>query len=184
MGRPVTDQERQIMLDNPELVMFNPYRGLKAHRPSILVAFIPVLASLIIIPIPYLIAPDRVRDHTDLYVGFVCTLFFISIAMIPLVYIKAEDRIYDKDRKSHYIAFLHRLLPQALKCTVVTIDNLTVEKAEGEWIFEEKKEFFGFVPYVNAFRLEPGMEMAVVYDGNGFEAFIKRDPRTETFYMR
>ena len=35
---------------------------------------------------------------------------------------------------------------------------------------------------VNISRFEPQTEVAIVYDGKGFLAIVKRDPRTESFF--
>ena len=35
MKRKVTPEEREILLDNPELVMFEPYGAVKVHRASL-----------------------------------------------------------------------------------------------------------------------------------------------------
>jgi hypothetical protein len=34
MKRKVTPEEREILLNNPELVMFEPYKAMKTHRAS------------------------------------------------------------------------------------------------------------------------------------------------------
>ena len=49
MKRKVTSEERQILLDNPELVMFDPYKGFKVHRTSVWTALIlPAVTAVLI----------------------------------------------------------------------------------------------------------------------------------------
>ena len=182
MEKMVTEDERQILLDNPGLVMFNPYRGIKPHRRSILYAFIPSLIALVLTVVPVFVFPGFVISNGSLYFALSMVIFFASIFAIPLLYVLMDDRDYKKNRESHYARHLKLLMPEKLKCNIVTIEEVTVEKAEGIWIFDGKREFFGYVPYVNYFKIEPGMQMAVVYDGEGFEAFIRRDVKTECFY--
>ncbi|MBR3341139.1 MAG: hypothetical protein IKG30_05925 [Clostridiales bacterium] len=184
MERAVNVTERQIILDNPELVMFNPYKGWKPHRRSVLYAFIPSVIAFALIIVPVLLFPGFVSSIEKVYVGVSMVIFFASIFAIPFVFVKLDDRDYNKNLVTHYGRQLKALLPGKLWCNIVTIENITVEKAEGVWIIEGESVPFGYASYVNCFRMEPGMEMAVVYDRNGFEAYIKRDVRTESFYCK
>lgn len=182
MERVVTEAERQIMLDNPELVMFDPYKGWKPHRRSILFAFIPFIIAIVLIIVPALLFPGFVSSIEKIYVGVSMSLFFASIFAIPFVYVKLDDRDYKKNLESHYGRQLKALMPEKLRCNIVTIENITVEKAEGVWRSDGESVPFGFASYVNCFKMEPGMEMAVIYDSNGFEAYVKRDVRTASLY--
>lgn len=184
MERAVNGTERQIILDNPELVMFNPYKGWKPHRRSVLYAFIPAVIVFALIIAPVLLFPEFVSSIRKVYIGASMVIFFASIFAIPFIYLMLDDRDYNKNLESHYSRQLKALLPEKLWCNIVTIRNITVEKAEGVWIQDGESVPFGYVSYVNCFMMEPGMEIAVVYDRNGFEAYIKRDVRTESFYCK
>ena len=74
------------------------------------------------------------------------------------------------------------LLPKELECNTALISYMVYEKAEGGWIIDGEESMFGYCGMVNTFRFEPQTEVALVFDGKGFLAIVKRDPRTESFF--
>ena len=52
----------------------------------------------------------------------------------------------------------------------------------GPGILDGEEGMFGYASYVNYFRIEPGMDLAVVRGGDKFCAFVKREAETECFY--
>ena len=73
------------------------------------------------------------------------------------------------------------LMPKDLDCNVARVTWVEVQKAEGGWIVDGKEEYFGYCSYVNYFKFEPETAVAFV-TGEGFFAYIKRDPKTECYY--
>ena len=107
-------------------------------------------------------------------------LVFAS-GFLPILYFILDDRAFKKAREQHYSKQLKMLLPADIECNVATIEYVTVEKAEGGWIIDGKKEPFCYNGCVNYFKFEPKTEVAIIY-GEKFYAYIKRDPKTESFY--
>ena len=76
------------------------------------------------------------------------------------------------------------LLPKELECKIARIQWVVVEKAEGGWILDGEEGMFGYVPFVNYFKIEPNTDLSVISDGEKFCAFVKQDARTESLYSR
>lgn len=77
----------------------------------------------------------------------------VSAGFLPILYFILDDRAYKKARATHYGNYLKMLLPIELECNTALIS-----------------------------RFEPQTEVAIIYDGKGFFAIVKRDPRTESFF--
>ena len=181
MKRKVTPQERQVLLDNPELVMFDPYKGFKVHRASVGTALIlPAVTAVLIFLWGYFF-PGFLNAHPDIFAAVSAVLLVIACGFLPLFYFFLDDRSFKKAKENHYAKQLKMLMPSNLECNVAMVDWVEIQKAEGGWIVDGKEEFFGYCGYVNYFRFEPGTSVAFVC-GDGFFAYIKRDPRTESIY--
>ena len=63
-------------------------------------------------------------------------------------------------------------------CSVVRV--FIVERRRSS--IDGEESLFGYCSMVNISRFEPQTEVAIVYDGKGFLAIVKRDPRTESFF--
>lgn len=184
MSRKVTAEERQILLDNPELVMFEPYRAMKYRALSFWKALIMPFVILAIIILSLILFPDAMNRHPTLYPVLGVTLLTLSCACYPFLHMFLDDREHKKARANHYSKPLKKLLPEDLDCQVVYVEYITVEKMEGGYIDDNgEKGFISYVGYANIFRILPNTDLAIVYSEKGrFYAYIKRDPRTECFY--
>ena len=107
----------------------------------------------------------------------------IASGTLPVLYMLLDDRTFRKAREDHYAEQLKLLLPQDLECSIARVKWVTYEKAEGGLILEGREELFGYVSFVNFFRIEPDTDLAVISDGVKFRAFVKRDINTESFYQ-
>ena len=182
MKRKVTPEEREILLNNPELVMFEPYKAMKTHRASLGKSLIlPGITAVIFFAFGFLF-PDFINAHPTFFAATGCILLVVSAGFLPILYYILDDRAYKKARETHYSSYLKMLLPSELECNTALITSVVYEKAEGSWIIDGEESFFGYCGLVNISRFEPQTEVAIVYDGKGFFAIVKRDPRTESFF--
>lgn len=182
MAYRITSEERNILLENPELVMFDPYSGFKTHHASLGKALVlPFITGIVLFLWGYLY-PAFMNAHPLLFAGTGCAALGIASGAVPVLYLISDDRTFRKAKEEHYPKQLKALLPEDLICRIAHIQWVTTEKAEGGWIMDGKEEMFGYASYVNYFRIEPDMDLAVITDNEKFWAFVKRDPKTECFY--
>ena len=182
MSRKITPEERNILLDNPELVMFDPYDAIKVHICSLGKALIlPALTGILVFLWGYL-CPEYINAHPRIFVGIACAALVFASGALPLLYLAADDRDFKKAKEEHYARQLRMLLPEDLECMIARVQWVVVQKAEGGWILDGKEEMFGYCSYVNYFSIEPDSDLAVVTDHEKFWAFIRRDTKTECFY--
>lgn len=182
MKRKVTAEEREILLEHPELVMFEPYKGMKTHRASLGKSLILPAATVLFFVAWVLLFPDFVNAHPTGFAATLCAMLILSCGFLPILYFILDDREYKKVKATHYKKYLKMLLPQELECNTALVKYVVVEKAEGGWIMDGKEGMFSYSSLVNYFRIEPNTELAVLFDGKGFFAYVKRDPCTESFY--
>lgn len=182
MSRKLTPEERNILLENPELVMFCPYDAMKTHYCSLGKALIlPFFTGLLIFLWGFLF-PDSVNSHPKTFAGTGCAALVLASGALPVLYLLLDDRTFRKARKQHYEKQLRLLLPKNPECRIAHVQWVVHEKAEGGWILDGQEEMFGYASYVNVFRIEPDTDLAVISDGAKFLAFVRRDSRTESIY--
>ncbi len=181
MKRKVTSKEREVLLNNPELVMFNPYSAIKTHHISIVRAFALPLVVGILILLCWLLFPEFIYDHATLFVVCSCLALIVSCGFLPVLYKILDDRSFGKAEETYYVECLKRLLPEDVTLELAHVQYVVNEKAEGGWIRDRREEGFGFSGYVNCFTIRPETDLAIVYGGKFF-AYIKRDSKTESFY--
>ena len=182
MPRSLTQEEIDTLLNNPELVMFDPYSAMKLHVVPGLFALIPPTTVLVAGACFILFFSEEANKHPTLYSVIFVVLILIAVGILPLCYMMLDDRAFKKARAEHYREQLKKLMPKELSCEVMKVDYVVVEKAEGAFIRDGESVPFGYVTYVNVFEIIPGSDLAIVSDNNSFYAFIKRDPRTESLY--
>lgn len=170
-----------MLLNNPELVMFYPYKGFKVHHVSlgkalILPAFVSVSMFLW-----GLLCPDFINAHPVIFSSVFCVSLIVACSFLPVLYLILDDRAYKKAIETHFAKYLEQLMPLELNLNIAHVQYVIYEKAEGGWIMDGKEEGFGYSGYVNTFRIEPGTDLVVIY-GDDFFAYVKRDPGTESLY--
>ena len=182
MPHTITPEERRILLAHPELVMFDPYSAVKTHRRSLGKALIlPVIAAAAIL-LWGLLCPGFLQAHPGAFAGIGCAALVAACGVVPVFYLRSDDRTFRKAEAEHYARQLAMLLPEDLECGIARVLWVTEQQAEGGWILDGKEGVFGYASYVNYFRIEPGMDLAVVRGGDKFCAFVKREAETECFY--
>lgn len=183
MSRKVTPEERNILLENPELVMFDPFITFRTHRCSLGKALIlPVITAALIVLWGYL-CPGFMNLHLKLFAGIGCAAIVIASGSLPVLYFIIDDREFKKAKAENFAKQLRMLMPEELECNIAHIQWVVAEKAEGGWVMDGREGMFGYCSFVNYFRIEPDTDLAVITGSRGFLAFVKRDPRTESFYI-
>ena len=185
--RELTPEEIQILLDHPECIMFDHWKAMKTHKFSFLLALIPAALSLLLIVGFILMFPRFAVNHGNLTVALSLTFFFATIAVVPLIYIKADDRNLNKAKASHYKDQLKELLPSKLKMKLFVVDWMVVEKGEGGYYDEDGNEqWFGYVGCGNYFPINKGDELVIIYEEeykkDQFFGLVKKDPATMSLY--
>ena len=161
--------------------MFEPYRAFKTHRASLFSAVIPPIAVAGLTFLWAYLFPDFINEHPNVFAAVSVIALAVAAAFLPVFYFILDDRAYKKARENHYAKCLKMLLPKDLECNVARIDWVEIQKAEGGWTIDGKEEYFGYCGCVNYFKFEPHTDVAFVF-GEKFYAYVKRDPRTESFY--
>lgn len=180
MQRKLTAEERQILLENPELVMFHAgnYKGDIVHgiMPFLIVAVVAVFGP---IPLCFTTFAD---NHEGLLIALALLWVIAVIAVsVPLIqrYYGWQDK---KDKGTNNIRILRKVLPEELGCNIVTIKYIVPQQAEGAYIEDGEEKLFGYFSYLNLFNLIPEEKVVIVYGDQDFYAFIKRAPQTERLY--
>ena len=176
--RIITKDERQVLLDHPELVMFRVKWELDIKRIAIF--FIPGIMS-VLIPAALAFSPLG-RSHPGLVTVLSIALLILFCAVFVWLYMYFSKRRYEEAQKNYNIGILKRTLPEELFCKIVTIKYIVEQQAEGAYIEDGEEKLFGYTGYYNCFRLVPNMDVAIVTDNKSFLAFIKRDDATESIY--
>ena len=182
MSYKLTPEERNILLENPDLVMFDPFSAIRTHRCSLGKALVlPVITGLSVFLWAYL-CPAFMNAHPGLFAGILCAALILAGGFVPILYFVLDDRAFRTARAEHYAGQLRMLLPEDLDCRIAHVLWVTEEKAEGGWILDGKEEMFGYCSFVNYFRIVPGMDLAVISGGDRFLAFVRPDRKTESLY--
>ena len=114
MKRKVTQEERDILLNNPELVMFEPYGAMKVHRTSLGKALIlPFIIGAVFFVWGFL-CPDFINEHPTLFAATGCIALVLASGFLPILYFILDDRDFKKAREEHYSKQLKMLLLGAL----------------------------------------------------------------------
>lgn len=173
MARPITQEERGILLENPELVMFTPqHAGLK---PVVFLLVIPVttmvvLAGAILFWKPLLALVEAAPTLTCLAYVAIC-----AFSPWPCLYAKRRyDEAYGFDRE------LRGLLQQEdLTVEVVRITGVVLQRAEVYAEGDDGPFMFGIAFTRNPFIPEDGSRMAIIHTGE-IGLAVRPDPKTSS----
>lgn len=182
MERTVTPEERQILLNHPELVMFEPFRAMKMHRMSLGLSLVPPAVAAVAVFAVGLAFPDFLNRRPTLFAGLAALLIVVTSALVPVLSLVLNDRMLREAERKHFADQLRKMLPEELTCNTAVVDYIVREKAEGAIMIDGRQEPFGYASCVNIFRMEPDETVAFVTDKQNFFAFVKRDAVTEVFY--
>ena len=182
MQRKLTAEERQILLENPELVMFAP------KGTNYLKLWIVVEVFFFIVLIIGLVFRNTVPFfNTNLFIGITMTGIFAPVPVLVLVmFLTCDPKFFGKpnkrQQKTHYLRELKKSLPKEVMINIVTIEGVVPQEGAVYFYVDGKNNSWGLTTYeANPFNLDSGAKIVIVY-GKGFHAFIKRTQQTERLY--
>lgn len=182
MTRKVTPEEREILLNNPELVMFDPFPGFRHHRRSVALAFLPFIIVVVCELLLMLLFGKQFDGHPMTITAVMVIAFIISAGIIPVLYLKLDNIPYRRAEEINYADQLRALMPEELTCRRVLVDYYEPSKGEGGYIDDGKPEYFTLGSVRNYFEIVPKSELVIISGGEGFCGYVKRDPKTESLY--
>ena len=179
--RKVSKEERQLLLEHPELLMFKAGNDKSDFAGGIKMIFIPA-AIAVLPPIP-LCFTAFAEAHPDLVV-ILSLLWVIAVicVSVPLI-MRYSARRTRKAAGDHNINILRHILPEELVRSVVTIKYIVPQQCEGAYTEDGKECSFGYLGYKNYIPLIPDTKIVIVRDDADFFAFVKRDSATESLYL-
>lgn len=173
MARPITDAERQVLMDHPELVMFKPRRlGLE---PVVFLLVIPVVTMALLAGVLFLTGAVFYLVDTA---PVISTLVFVAVcSLMPFVCLRIKnwyDEAYGIDRELRALLREERLVVQ-----VVRITGFVPQQAELYAETDEGPLMFGVASTVHTFVPEVGERMAVLYTDE-VALGVRPDPLTQS----
>lgn len=172
MTRPVTQQERQLLSDNPELVMFMPrHQGLE---PIVFLLVVPVISMVVLGGGLYLTGMLFTLVEAApialclVYVAICAVLMPLACLRIKMWY--DETRGCDRELRSY-------LRREDLVVEAVRITGFEPQRAE---LYADTKTgplMIGIAGTRNTFVPEPGTRIALLYTGE-IGLAVQPDPRT------
>ncbi len=175
MTRPITDAERQLLLDNPELVMFTPrHQGLE---PVMFLLFVPVASMVVLGGVLYFTGALFTLVNTA---PVASCLAYVAIcgALMPFACLRAKtwyDEAYGCNRELR--GYLRH---ENLTVEVVRIAGVVPERAEVYAEGDEGPFMFGIAGTRNTFVPEVGTKVALLSTGE-IGLAVRPDPRTQSF---
>lgn len=172
MRRTVTEEERQTLMANPELVMFAP-RHLGIH-PTVFLLVIPVtmmaiLGALLWFTGTGLALINAAPTASCLIYVAICTATPWACLFIKRWY----DDAYGCDRE------LRRLLKRDLEVERVHITGSVPQRAEVYAEVDGKQYLLGIASTRNTFLPEVGTDVAILYAGDETMC-VHPDPRVQS----
>lgn len=173
MARPITQEERRILMDNPELVMYTPqHAGLK---PVVFLLVIPV-ATMILLAVAIFLW-DPLLAWVESAPTLSCLTYVAICALMPWPFLWAKrryDEAYGFDRE------LRDLLQQEdLTVEVVRITGVVLQRAEVYAVGDDGPFMFGIAFTRNPFIPEDGSRMAIIHTGE-IGLAVRPDPKTSS----
>ena len=178
--RIITKDERQVLLDHPELVMFRVKRELGINRIAIFL--IPGILS-VLIPATLAFSPLG-RSHPTLVTVLSIALMILIIVVFVWLFQYFDKRWYEEEQKNYNIRLLKRTLPEELFCKIVTIKYVVEQQAEGAYIEDGEEKLFGYTGrlagqlYENDRKKYRAVTAAAAF-GEGFLFFFRSFPEYE-----
>ena len=189
MARTLTQEERQMLLDNPQLVMFKAQDGLSPlNKTPMRLAFLPITVMIVVLTILVFAYRDFFATHETLTDAVLTVGMLLSVITVPVVFVVFENRRWKSEHSDHFRIPLARVMPEEIQAKVVTITHVDYMNQQDmqyalltctEDGIEKKYNYFAFV---NRFELPVGHELLIVTGADGFFAFIRRSTDTERLY--
>lgn len=174
MARPITQEERQILMDNPELVMYTPqHAGLK---PVVFLLVIPVATMILLAAAIFLWDPLLAWVESAPTLSCLTYVAVCALSPWPCLYAKrGYDEAYGFDRELRGL-----LNEEGLSVEVVRITDVVLQRAEVYAEGDDGPFMFGIAFVRNAFVPEEGSLIAILHAGKVGLA-VRPDPRTGSF---
>jgi len=174
VARPITQEEREILIENPELVMFKPqHAGLE---PVVFLLVIPVTTMVVLAGAIWFCKP--LLALVEAAPTLTCLAYVAISALMPWPFLYAKrryDEAYGFDRE------LRRLLgKEGLTVEVVRITGVVPMRAEVYAVGDDGPFMFGIASTRNTFVPEEGTRIALVLAGEVGLA-VRPDPKTSSF---
>lgn len=173
MARPLTDEERQVLIENPELVMFMPqHQGIE---PVVFLLVIPVTTMVLLAGVLYLsgaLIPIVEAAPVLSALAYVA----ISVAM-PFACLWAKTRYddaYGCDRELRAL-----LRKNDLTVKVVRITGVEPTRAEVYAEGDDGPLMFGTASTRNTFMPQVGEKVALLF-GDNVGLAVRPDPKTQS----
>ena len=174
MARPITQEERRLLTEHPELVMFMPRR--QGLSPVTFLLVIP--ATTMVVLAEALFLTGAVHTLVATAPEFSALAFVAVCALMPWVCLRAKtwyDEAYGWRRE------LRALLRQeGLSVEGVRITGVVPQRAEVYAEGDDGPFMFGIASVRNAFVPQVGSSLALVRTGER-DLAVRPDPRTSTF---
>lgn len=189
MSRKLTQEERQMLLDHPQLVMFKPTDAISPYiKHPILLAFVPFIFFAIFVLIIFFVFLDFFTAHEAILTVFLVVSMLFSVILIPVVYITSENRRWKREHSDSYRIPLGRLLPKEIEGVIVTITKNEFKSEYDEQyalltVDENGEEkVYNYFAFVNRFDLIVGQELLIIKGEGDFFAFVRSSTLTDGLY--
>lgn len=173
MRRPITQEERQTLMDHPELVMFMPRR--RGLKPVVFLLVIPVATMVVLAAVLWLTGVLPVMVETAPVLS--CLAYVGVCVLMPFACLRAKtwyDEAYGCDRELRALLGKERLTVEVVRITGVEPRRAEVY-AEGD----DGPFVFGIASTRNAFLPQEGTKLALIRAG-GVDLAVRPDPRTSS----
>ena len=173
MARPITREERRILLAHPELVMFKPqHTGI---RPVVFLLVIPATTMILLAGAILLLPPVLALVEAAPTLSCLAYVAVSALMPWPCLFLKRRyDEAYGIDRELRGL-----LSRENLTVEVVRITGIVPHRAEVYAEGDDGPFMFGIGSTCNTFQPEEGTKIALVHAGD-IGLAVKPDARTSS----
>lgn len=172
MKRPVTEEERQVLMANPELIMFAPqHQGI---HPTVFLLVIPVTTMVILAAVLWFTGMADVLVNTATVASTLAYVALCAATPWACLYVKRRyDEAYGCNRE------LRQLLSRDLMVEVVHITGSAPQRAEVYAEVDGQRLLIGIAFTKNTFVPDTGSNVAILYANNA-TLCVRPDPKTQS----
>ena len=172
MKRPVTEEERQVLMANPELIMFAPqHQGI---HPTVFLLVIPVTTMVILAAVLWFSGAANVLvDAAPVASALAYAALCVATPWVCLYAKRRYDEVYGCDRE------LQRLLSHDLLVESVHITGSVPQRAEVYAEVDGQRLLIGIASTKNTFVPDAGSDVAILYARDA-TLCVRPDPKTQT----
>ena len=177
MARPLTNAERQLLMESPDLVMFTPRR--RGLKPVVFLLVIPVATAAVLASVLYLTGLLSVAVETAPVLSSL--VFVAACVLMPFACLRAKtwyDNAYGCDRELR--GYLAR---EDLVVEVARITGSVVQRAEVYAETEDGPFLFGIAGTLNTFVPKAGDKVALL-KAQDIALAVRSDPKTSSLLAK